>query len=533
MRLTAGDIKRYRDDPVLFVNSCLVNPATGRPYELLDAEKVFLRQAFRLDKNGKLLAPLLIYSAIKKSGKTEFAGIFIIVLLVLFAERFAEAYCIANDREQAESRVFEICKRLVAASPLLKDETKVLSGQILFPSTGAKIIPVAGDYAGAAGGHPSIAVFDEIWGFTSERARRVFDEFVPVPTRKISCRLIVSHAGFENESELLRELYVRGLKQPKIGTDLHAGDGMLMFWSHVPIASWQDAQWLAEMKRSLRGSQYLRMIENRFVTSESTFIPMEWYDACVDENLYPTNIDKKLPVVVAVDASVKRDSTAIIAVTWDGERVRVVWHRIMKPRPDKPIEFEDIYNTIGVMCNRYRVQKVVFDPYQMESVAQRLKAQFVPIEPMAQSTPTLTAIGTNLYDLLKSKRIVFYPDDDIRLAMSRTVAVEIPSRSAWKLTKEKASHHVDIIVALAMAAHAVVETIADPNEGLVTAFNRDPALGADALNPGGGGNGITLTKPYNKPVLGGERTTAQMQRARGGMFVDRFAGPGGWRPNFR
>ena len=40
----------------------------------------------------------------------------------------------------------------------------------------------------------------------------MFDEFVPVPTRKISCRLIVSHAGFENESELLRELYVRGLK---------------------------------------------------------------------------------------------------------------------------------------------------------------------------------------------------------------------------------------------------------------------------------------------------------------------------------
>ena len=62
--------------------------------------------------------------------------------------------------------------------------------------------------------------------------------------------------------ELLHELYQRGLRQPKVGTDLYAGDGMLMFWSHMPIAPWQDADWFADMRRSLRDSQYLRMIEN-------------------------------------------------------------------------------------------------------------------------------------------------------------------------------------------------------------------------------------------------------------------------------
>ena len=50
---TFADIKRYRDDPVQFVDECLVNPATGRAYELLEAEKVFLRRAFQLDENGK------------------------------------------------------------------------------------------------------------------------------------------------------------------------------------------------------------------------------------------------------------------------------------------------------------------------------------------------------------------------------------------------------------------------------------------------------------------------------------------------
>ena len=41
-----------------------------------------------------------------------------------------------------------------------------------------------------------------------------------------SCR----YAGFEGESELLYELYKRGLAQPEVGPSLHAGDGMLMFW---------------------------------------------------------------------------------------------------------------------------------------------------------------------------------------------------------------------------------------------------------------------------------------------------------------
>ena len=55
----------------------------------------------------------------------------------------------------------------------------------------------------------------------------------------------------------------------QVGPSLYAGDGMLMAWHHEPIAPWQDERWLAEMRRTLRPNQYLRMIENRFVTSES------------------------------------------------------------------------------------------------------------------------------------------------------------------------------------------------------------------------------------------------------------------------
>jgi hypothetical protein len=44
----------------------------------------------------------------------------------------------------------------------------------------------------------------------------LFDEMIPVPTRKMSCRLIETHAGFSGEGELLYELYQRGLHLPQV-----------------------------------------------------------------------------------------------------------------------------------------------------------------------------------------------------------------------------------------------------------------------------------------------------------------------------
>jgi len=298
-------------------------------------------------------------------------------------------------------------------------------------------------------------VFDELWGSTSERSRRLWDEFIPVPTRDISCRLVVSHAGFENESELLHELYQRGLKQPVVGTDLYAGDGMLMFWSHVPIAPWQTEAWFADMRRSLRPAQYLRMIENRFTTTESSFVDLAAWDKCVDPNATPVLADKSLAVCVGIDASVKHDSTAIVACAKDGQRVRLVWHRIFQPTAADPLDFEaTIEATVLDLQKRFSVRKVLFDPYQMQATAQRLTRAGVRIEEFPQSPGNLPIASQNLYELVTGRNLVLYPDAAMRLAVSRAVAIE--TSRGWRITKEKASHKIDVVVALAMAAHAAM-----------------------------------------------------------------------------
>jgi Phage Terminase len=285
---------RWRADPESFIQ-CLIDPDTSKPFVLLQCERTFIANMFRFDADGKMLFPDLIYSAGKKTGKTTFGAILVITTIVLFGGRNAEGYCCANDFDQAQGRVFEMCKRIVEATPFLKSEVRITSDRIVFNGTNSVITAIASDAASAAGGAPTITVFDEIWGIRSERARRLWDEMVYTPTRKVSCRLVWSYAGFSGESELLEELYHRGMALPEIGPELRAGDRLLCFWTHSPQAPWQDARWYAQMRRSLRPTQYLRMIENRFVGSESSFIPLEWWDACVDPGLRSVVVEKYLP----------------------------------------------------------------------------------------------------------------------------------------------------------------------------------------------------------------------------------------------
>ena len=455
-------LARYRKNPALFAEKVLVDPETGKPFVLLEAERQFLRHAFTMGQDGRLLYSELMYACPKKSGKTTFAAIFVITILVLFGDAYPEAICAANDYEQSVGRVFAAIKRIVECSPLLRAGAKIIADKITLPG-GAVIIAIPSNYASAAGANHVIVVFDELWAYATERLRRLFDELVPPPTRPIACRLTVTYAGFRGESALLEELYERGLKQPEVSTNLHAGDGMLMFWSHEPVAPWQTAAWIADMRRSLRPIQFARMIENRFVDVDSDFINMAFWDLCTDSRIGRMVADRAVPIWVGIDASVRHNSTALAAVTWckDQQRVRLVTHRIFTPNPNREIDFAiDVEQTVRDLNQRFALREVRYDPFQMAASSQRLLREGIPMKEYPQTVGNLTAMGENLFQLIKGRNLLVYPDDVIRLAVSRAVAVE--GSRGWKIAKDKQSHQIDIVIAMGMAAFACVKGQAKP-----------------------------------------------------------------------
>jgi phage terminase large subunit-like protein len=454
--LTGSTLARWQANPVSFIEEVLVNPETGEPFELFPAQRQFFEHAWQLDDAGRLLYPDQCFSAPKKSAKTGTAALHVLATTIVLGGRNAEVYCCANDFESARGRVFEAIRRIVEASPLLHREAKITADRITFPRTGATITALTTNAASAAGSHPTISSFDELWGFATERSRRLFDELVPVPTRKVSCRLVTTYAGFSGESALLEGLYHRGLEQPEIGPDLRGGGGLLMFWSHKPIAPWQDERWLAEMRRSLRPAQYARMIENRFTASaEQAFVDMAAWDRCIT-GPGPLSANKAFPIYVGVDASTKLDSTAICAVMWDrlAKQVRLVWHRTFNPSPDEPVSFEAVEAALLDLSRRFAVRKVLYDPWMMQASAERLKAQGLRLEEFPQTASNLTAASSALYELIVGGNIVLYPDAGMRAAVSHGTTIESPRGAR---IGKAGKHKIDVVVALAMAAHAAVQ----------------------------------------------------------------------------
>jgi phage terminase large subunit-like protein len=92
----------------------------------------------------------------------------------------------------------------------------------------------------------------------------------------------------------------------------------------------------------------------------------------------------------------------------------------------------------------------------MAATSQRLLQAGLPVEEYPQTSANLTACSQNLYELIQSQGIIVYADPTLRLAVSRAIAVETPR--GWRISKQTQAHKIDVVVALAMAAHAAVQS---------------------------------------------------------------------------
>ncbi len=455
---------------------CDDTPERKRLIVLEPHQRAILRHAFTKGPDGRFPYATVIYSTLKKSGKTEIGSGLNLWAGVTW-DSYLELYACANDYEQAQGRVFSGVCRAIEMNPRLRDACKVIQNRVTFPN-GNTLTALASDYAGAAGAQRlALSTFDELWGYVSERSRRLYDELTPIPTLKNSLRLIVTYAGFENESELLWELYQRAvLKGEKVppaeldGLDLpvYRNGSILAYWDSLETAGeacrrmpWQQGpegeRYYREQAQELRPNAFRRLHWNLWTSNEENFISPEQWEACVNPNLCPAMPDKALALSVAVDASIKHDSAAVVAVRYDHalQKVILARHRIWQPTPEDPLDLEETLEAYLLELSRdYRLERVLYDPFQFHRSATTLKKVGLPMEEYPQTTPNLTAMGQNLWELVTGRNLVVYPDEAVKKAAGQAVAIETPR--GWRIAKDKAVHRIDVIVALAMAARGCV-----------------------------------------------------------------------------
>lgn len=448
----------------------MVYKPDGKLYLRPIQERV-LDYALQMDEDGYFKYTTILYSTIKKSGKTTLAA----AVVAWYADQAppgTEIYVLANSLEHAEGRVMKDVKYHMENIP----GVKTTAYRIDLPN-GTFIQALGQAYKSIAGSRHALTVWDELWGSMSENDQRVWDEMTPIPTVPNSLRFVATYAGFINDSKLLWDLYLKG-----VGTDENEkGEGqrieelkdlpcwengqIFTFWDTERRMPWQTDDYYLQQEKELRPAAFLRLHMNQWVTTHEEFIPVSWWDEAAEA--YEGNADlwedhpfRHWPLYIAVDAGVKRDCTAIVAVGYDAQRTKlgVALHKIWKPKEGEWFDLDaTVEKWLRDIYNRYTVASIVYDRTQLHQTMTRLHYAGLPVKEFSQAGK-MVAASQLLYDLFKDKKVEAYPDDEFRkhvqMARAQTTAL------GFKISKSRKDrahqHHDDAAVALAMAAHEAI-----------------------------------------------------------------------------
>lgn len=456
--------------------------STARKLKLTSTQRRILDHVCTLDGDGLFPYRTVIWSQIKKSGKTQIAG----AVGAWFGAQIEApnlVLTVANNQEQSAGRIFEAMKPTLKLLGSDVPVAKSASPQVRLQN-GTIIKAIPNNYEGEAGANYGLTLWSELWAFASERGTRLYEELVPVPTRKNSMRWVETYAGFEDESDLLLKLFLKIYTdtseqklQPNaqvveslrdIETDGHPAcyaipeEGLFVFWDHERRMPWQQGvrgdQYYASL--DLRPTAYVRLCENRWQKSESKFIPPEWWRK---------SLTKEGPVggrkmVLALDASQRHDTTSLVgAYPSKGGRSQTAYVKVYDPK-GRDIDLEETLaadveglakrNLIARVRNKTSGKlelQIFYDPTQMHQVAMNLRKKGIECFEFDQVRERVLA-DTFLYQQYKHGTIDNYDDPDLAEHVGNAKAKELEGEK-MRIIKGTASGagKIDACVAQSMA----------------------------------------------------------------------------------
>ena len=500
-----------------FVDRMIKVNEVGQPFKLCPHQRVIFESADQLRNFWNTF----IYSTIKESGKTTLQAMHAIKWALEHDDDLLILQ--ANDFDQGVSRVFGSMSKLCERN---KIQCKILADSILFPN-GSLAKVAALDPYGESGSNHGFHGVDEVWGIISEAGLRLVEELTP-RLNKPSIRWVSTYAGWTGQSKLLWGWYVDA-----VGTREYSGGraqfvpnsmnlplylnkdaGTFCYWDSGVEARrmpWQQgpkaAAYYKQKQRSERAGTYSRLFLNAWGSGDDKFITQEMWDSIVDDELIPI-VSGGSYWFAGWDASTKRDSTAVVFVAWDGNKVRVVNHKIFKPGFLKPVDFEAVENYVRDIQAKNHIVKIFADPHQLFSTIQKMQKEGFPVEEYAQTLPNLTMMASNLFDAFNNKTLRTYQAEDLKAHALNAIASESPR--GYVIKKEKSAGKIDALVALGMALTAA--TVQGPSSCIQpwSAGNRTMRMDRDWTDQPG----------YSQPNVDLHRADRLMGGGRGRIRFD-------------
>lgn len=434
----------------------------GQPFALEPWQLADMTELLRRDANGRRIYREGLLMMGRKNGKSALASALALYALVVEGALFdpgAEVYAAAASKEQAQI-VFGEAKKMVEASPFLRDRLKIYRNTIVVPDTQAVFRVLASDAWNVHGLSPSVVIADEVHAWKDAELWHALS--TAGMARQDPLMFGISHAGYTKDS-LLGELYERGKSgQPgfffKSYEVAEENRDKREHWKEANPASWITVEALEKEYKRHPPAIFYRFHLNAWVKAEELWLPPGAWDACRDDSL---TIEPGDAVWVGVDLGLRHDSTALVEVCPKDGRY-IVRARIFqthqdpsKPMPkahevieDDHIEIATIENALREIGARQEVRGVVYDPWRFQRSAELLSSQLIMIEhPM--SNERMAPASQGLFDAITEGKIAHNGDPYLTAHIEAAVARD--TERGWRLDKKKAKEKMDASIALAIA----------------------------------------------------------------------------------
>ena len=430
----------------------------GQPLHLEDWESDLLDELFVLDERGLYVYREALIGVARKNGKSTLAALLALYGLIASGENAPEVYAAAASKDQARV-VFDQSKAFVAASPLLQDWLKPMRSVITCPANGGVFRVLSSDAPLQHGLNPSMVIIDELW------AHRDPELYYALTTgglaRQNPLTVSITTAGWDLDS-IAYEVYSRGLEISLGGREAMRAQRFLFDWRQAPPSadisdelawleanpsSWIDVEDLRRERDRLPEHVFRRLHLNQWTASEESWLPVGAWENCEDAGaVIPDGSD----VVLGVDLGLKHDLAAV-AIVWrrdDGKTV-VAGEVFEPPGKGEALSIAKLEAAIRALAERYHVVQVMYDPWRFERSAQLLADEGLPMVEHPMTNERTAPASERLYEAIVSGALVH--DDDPIMAAHVAAGTTVDTERGWRLTKRKARHKIDLLMALLIA----------------------------------------------------------------------------------
>ena len=425
----------------------------GQPFilEPWQFEKMILPVYGAVDRAGTRRFDRALFGLARWNGKDELAAMLALNHLFLEPVYDGECYAIAQSKSQA-GILLETARNMVNATPELRAACDVYRREIVVRETGCIFRCLPHDADAAQGFHPSFCVIDELH---VHKTRAMLDAMLTGAIgRENPLTVVITTAGEQRRGvwwDVLQEwsedpgayVYWQGAPEDADPTDRAV-------WRAANPASWITMERLEKLFASLPLASFERYHLNRAPKfgKNRVFTEALWR-ACAEA----PHIDPALPCVVSVDASLRRDHTAVLFNQMDAEHNHNVLCFTFTAEEDGSIMSAIDHDEVGMLLRElhasYHVRRLPCDRAYFVRTMRELLAEGLRIEEFPQTNQNMARACQRMYDAVAEGRLRHGGDKVLEAHVMSAAVKETPF--GWRINKGENDLHIDAAVALAMA----------------------------------------------------------------------------------